>query len=200
MLVTRRKRREDKKITLYLHFRPIEQVTQMKYLGIIMDQKFKFEEHIKYTAERCTKLIFNLARAARLKWGMKQEAIATIYKGAILQLLSYGAPVWFGAMKYGHSRQRYVRVQRLLYLRIARAYRTTSSEALCILTGITPIILKLEEVFKQYSFREKRLSQDTTNDHEVEYKLWPHPARTATITEIENHEEASLSAYTNGSK
>jgi hypothetical protein len=67
MLVTRRKRREDKKITLYFQFRPIEQVTQMKCLGIIMDQKFRFEEHIKYTAERCTKLIFNLARAARLK-------------------------------------------------------------------------------------------------------------------------------------
>lgn len=54
----------------------------------------------KYTAERCTKLIFNLARAAKLKWGMKQEAIVTIYKGAILPLLSYGAPVWLEAMKY----------------------------------------------------------------------------------------------------
>ena len=46
MLVTRRKRREDKTIILYLHSRPIEQVTQMKYLGIILDQKFKFQEHI----------------------------------------------------------------------------------------------------------------------------------------------------------
>jgi ribonuclease HI len=65
---------------------------------------------------------------------------------------------------------------------------------------MTPIILKLEEVVKQYSFREKQLNQDTTNDHEVEYKLWPHTARTATITEIENHEEASVSANTDGSK
>ena len=45
MLVTRRKIREDKNITLYLHHRPIEQVTKMKYLGIITDQKFKFAEH-----------------------------------------------------------------------------------------------------------------------------------------------------------
>jgi hypothetical protein len=81
MLVTRRKRREDKKIILYMHSSPIEQVTQMKYLGIILDQKFKFQEHIKYAAERCTKLIYNLSRAARLQWGIKQEAIATIYEG-----------------------------------------------------------------------------------------------------------------------
>ena len=146
--MTRRKRREDKKITLYLHFKPLEQVTHMKYLGIILDQKFKFQEHIKYTAERCTKLIYNLSRAARLKWGIKQQVIATIYKAAILPLLSYGAPVWFEAMKHAHNRQKYVRVQRLINLRMARAYRTTSSEALCILTGMTPIILKLEAVVK----------------------------------------------------
>jgi hypothetical protein len=79
MLVTRRKRREDKDITLYLHFKPLEQVTQLKYLGIILDQKFKFQEHIKYTAERCAKLTHTLSRAARLTWGVKYEAIATIY-------------------------------------------------------------------------------------------------------------------------
>jgi hypothetical protein len=54
MLVIRRKRSEDKDITIYLHFRPLEQVTQMKYLGIILDQKFRFQEYIKYAAERCT--------------------------------------------------------------------------------------------------------------------------------------------------
>ena len=106
MLVTRRKRREDKKIMLYLYSSPIEQVSQMKYLGIILDQKFKFQEHIKYAAERCTKLIYNLSRAARLHWGIKQEAIATIYKGAILPLLSYGAPVWFDAIKHAHNRHK----------------------------------------------------------------------------------------------
>jgi hypothetical protein len=47
VLVTRRKRREDRRIALYLHFKPLEQVTQMKYLGIILDQKFRFQEHIK---------------------------------------------------------------------------------------------------------------------------------------------------------
>jgi hypothetical protein len=37
MLVTRRKQREHKDITLYLHFKPIEQVTHLKYLGLILD-------------------------------------------------------------------------------------------------------------------------------------------------------------------
>jgi len=35
-------------------------------------------------------------------------------------------------------------------LLIAKAYRTTSSEALCILAGNTPIIIKAEEAAKRY--------------------------------------------------
>jgi hypothetical protein len=45
MLVTRRKRRENKDITHYMHFKLLEQVTQMKYFGLILDQKFRFQEH-----------------------------------------------------------------------------------------------------------------------------------------------------------
>jgi len=91
-----------------------------------------------------------------MTWGLKNEAVATMYKGAILPLLMYGAPIWSEAMKYEHNRQKCVRVQRLINLKMARAYRTTSNEALCILTGTTPIILKLEEVVKQYTFRDKQ--------------------------------------------
>ena len=34
----------------------------MKYLGIIKDNKFKFSEHISYTADRCKKLIRSLSK------------------------------------------------------------------------------------------------------------------------------------------
>ena len=93
---------------------------------------------------------------AKLSWGIKHATIETIYKGAILPLLTYGAPVWIDAMKYEHSRQKYIRVQRLINIRMAKAYRSTSNEALCILTGMTPINIKLEEVVKRYNINKKR--------------------------------------------
>jgi len=58
-LVRRRKRTEEKNITIYLHFQTLQQVTQLKYLGIILDSKFKFQDHVKYLAERCTRIIHN---------------------------------------------------------------------------------------------------------------------------------------------
>ena len=112
----------------------MEQVIPLKYLGIITDYKFSFQEHIPYAAERFTKLTYTLLKMAKLSWEIKHAAIETIYKGAILPLLTYGAPVWIDAMKYEHNRQKYIRVQRPINIRMAKAYRTTSSEALCILT------------------------------------------------------------------
>ena len=46
MLISRRKRKQVKEIKVYLINKPSEQVTTMKYQGIIIDNGFKFSEHI----------------------------------------------------------------------------------------------------------------------------------------------------------
>jgi hypothetical protein len=84
-------------------------------------------------------------------------------------------------MQYGHDRQKYIRVQRLTNLRMARADRTTSSEALCVLTGMTPIVLKLEEVVKQYTFKVKQQQQAINLNHDIEHRYWPQPAKVISI-------------------
>jgi hypothetical protein len=106
------------------------------------------------------------------------------YKGAILPLLSYGVPIWIAAMNYEHNRKMYVQVQPQINLCMAKAYRTTSSEALCMLTGMTPIIYRLEEL-AQYCTAKKRTGKFKMElDQDVEFKNWLHPADIVTIEEI----------------
>jgi len=131
MLISRRKRKETKEITVYLNNKPLEQVNTMKYLGIIID---KFSEHIRYAVEKCTKL--SLSKSAKISWGFKHGALKTIYKGAILPLLLYGAPVWIEALQYEHNRLKYIRVHRLISG--SPRHTVVSNEALCILTGMIP--------------------------------------------------------------
>jgi len=68
-----------------------------------------------------------------------------IYKGAILPLLLYGSPVWIDAMKYTCNRRVYIRVQGLIILGIAKAFRTMSTDAPCVVAGTIPIINEVEE-------------------------------------------------------
>jgi hypothetical protein len=72
----------------------------VKCLGIVIDNKFKFNEHISYAAERSSKLIHSLSKSAKLTWGLHHKALQTIYKGAILPFLFYGAPVWAEAIRF----------------------------------------------------------------------------------------------------
>jgi hypothetical protein len=99
MLVSRRKRKERNEINIFFNYKLFE-TNEIIYLGIIMDNKFKFREHISYVAEKCTKLIYILSKSARITWGLKHEVFKTIYKVAVLPLMLYGAPVWIDAMKY----------------------------------------------------------------------------------------------------
>jgi hypothetical protein len=86
MLVSRRKRKERKEINIFLNYKLLKQVNKIKYLGIIMDSKFKFREHITYVAEKCTKLIYSLSKSAKITWGLRHEVLKMIYEGVNLPL------------------------------------------------------------------------------------------------------------------
>jgi hypothetical protein len=156
-----------------------------------------FTEHINYVEEKCTKLIFSLSKSGKITWGLKHEALKTIYTGGILPLLLYGAPVWKNVMNKSCYKAKLIRIQRLINIRIAKAYRMVSNEALCIITGLIHINIKIEETGKYYKITK---GKGIHYDREMEVKNWNHPAKQVKI--IEAHEESPqyIHAYTDGSK
>jgi len=74
-------------------------------------------------------------------------------------------------------------------IRIAKAFRITSSEALCILAGTTPIIIRTEEAAKQYFLKKGKWALIQSIDLEVELKNWPHPADVAAFIEVEEYDD-----------
>jgi hypothetical protein len=61
VVVTRKQRRENKEISIYLNNKPLEQVN-IKYLGITLDSKLNFREYFMYITGNCNKLIHALAK------------------------------------------------------------------------------------------------------------------------------------------
>ena len=100
--------------------------------------------------------------------GLSKAALYKLYKEAIIPLLLYGAPVWIEALEKECNKALSKRVQRLININIAKAFRTTSNEALCTLTGLTHIVIKVEEAAKLYNTMRK--SQAHEIDHEVQPK------------------------------
>jgi hypothetical protein len=177
MLMSRRKKRG---IDIHINNKTLKQVNSIRHLGIIFDSKLIFGEHITYIEGKCAKLMLSLARSAKITWGVTHKALKTIYTGAILRLLLYGAPFWKGVLNSSCFKDKLVRIQRLIIINIAKVYRTVSNETLCIITGLMLINIKIEEATKCYAITE---GEGYLYDREMDIKNWIHPAKHITIIE-----------------
>jgi hypothetical protein len=68
MLITRKKSNDA--IHIYLNNRRLEQVKEMKYLGIYFDSRLTFHKHIEHIVEKSRKLIYMLSKSEKLQWGL----------------------------------------------------------------------------------------------------------------------------------
>ena len=84
-------------------------------------------------------------------------------------------------MEKEHNRTIYKRVQRIINIKIAKVNRTTSNEALCALTGITPIVIKAEEEAKIFNIMRGSNQNETDKDEKA--RDWLHPAELVRIIE-----------------
>jgi len=78
-------------------------------------------------------------------------------------------------------------------IKIVKEFRT-STEALCTLAGTTPIIVKTEEVVKQYNVRKGKGYQTQLNDRELELKNWLHPTDAVKIIEVDEYQDQAIQA------
>jgi len=65
MVISRRKRKENKEVLFYMNNKPLEEVQKIKYLGIIINSKLNFREHIMYISGKYTKLIHTISESVK---------------------------------------------------------------------------------------------------------------------------------------
>jgi hypothetical protein len=200
MLMTRRKRKERKKGLGSIFKQQTPQTSQIiKYLGVIIDNKLTFREHITHVTEKCRKIIFALSKSAKLTWGLCHKALKTLYTGGIQPLLLYGAPVWADILEKTSHRIKLSRVQRLINIKIAKAYRTVSNKALCIITGLTPIHIKIQKTVELYKIVRGNRYKNLPIDHDKLPRQWLHPAARIIATG-DTDDQSPINIYTDGSK
>jgi len=110
-----------------------------------------------------------LAKSAKLKWGIGHQALNVIYSGAVELILTYGAPIWEKALTKRNNLGKYQRVQRMMNIKIAKAFGTLSYEASCVLAGFRPIRLAIEEKVRTYKATHNNIEYDAP----LEVRYWP---------------------------
>lgn len=118
--------------------------TAIKYLGVWLDTKLTFSEHIKRTTEKASKLVAALSRLMPNVGGprhSKRKVLCSVAHSIVL----YAAPVWETAMKTARTRRKLETINRKVAIRVCSAYRTISADAVAVIAGCPPLDLLVSE-------------------------------------------------------
>ncbi|KAL1447444.1 hypothetical protein WDU94_005421 [Cyamophila willieti] len=127
---------------------------KIKYLGVILDKGLSFKTHLDYVAEKASKAVNSLARIMPRQGGPstgKRKLLNNVIESIIL----YAAPVWSRIMNIKRNQLKVCQVQRYMLLRVCRSYKTTSTEALQVLSGVPPMDLRLKERAQCYGLTKE---------------------------------------------
>lgn len=128
---------------------PFAPQKSVRYLGIWLDEKLSFKEHILQIKKKAEAKVAALARIMPNIGGPSYEK-RKVLAGVAKSIMMYGAPIWGAAMKVAKNRALLESIQRKSLLRITSAYRTASTKALQIIAGVLPIDLEIEELGEMY--------------------------------------------------
>lgn len=142
--------RNTENIVFELNAVQIKPSKAVRYLGIVLGSHRTFGEHINRVTKKAEERIASLSRLMPNIGGPRNQKRAVL-SGVMHSILLYGAPVWHEIMNTKRYKERMERVQRKMLLRVASSYRTTSTKALQVITGIAPIELQVQE--RRYIYR-----------------------------------------------
>ena len=128
---------------------PLQQ--SFKYLGITLDSKLTFKEHIKQKCKSTMKTFFQAKQAIAGTWGLSPKIVKWLYITVIRPRISYGSIIWWERSTFLQEKALLRKTQRLATVSITGAMRTTPNIALDSITGLTPLYIYIcAEAMKAY--------------------------------------------------
>ena len=151
MLFTRKTKNTD--INLRLKNTVLNQVTKMKYLGVVFDSRNSWKEQISHLQERCSKPMNILKCLAGKNWGAARSILVILYKVLIRSILDYGALCYSNASK---TQLQKLNVIQNKALRICTgALRSTPTDLLEAYCGVEPLGIRRKKLFIRRSVSVK---------------------------------------------
>jgi ribonuclease HI len=159
-----------------LHGIEIEFCNTVKYLGIHLDSRLNWHEHVNITAKKCTNILFATRKMIGDRWGISPDKINWVYNAIIKPIMTYACVTWAPRIIDKKSIMTTLdRPGNLALLLASGARRSSSQEVLHQLFDLLPASLELEKAALLQSLRLKSLEHwpSITIDHSVRKSFEP---------------------------
>ena len=114
-----------------------------KFLGVTLDSKLNFNEHILNITKKATASLMQCKRAVGPTWGLTPKTCKWLYTTIIRPIMTYCASIWTRATYIKHNATKIRRVQALALRITTGAMPSTPFTSLNLLTNTPDIIIYL---------------------------------------------------------
>ena len=135
----------------------IKRTKTTKYLGIVLDEKLNFHQHITYTCEKSNKIMNKIISIGQRKFHLPLTVIRSYHESILTSIMAYGASIWAHRLQVKANAAAIERVQRNVLIRLSGAYRTTAKSSLLVALGIPPMHLTIQKRAAIYSLKKGKI-------------------------------------------
>ena len=151
------KRKKGGEPQLTLQGIPIQLRESTLYLGLVLDKRLNWRDHVDHLRAKCTSSVSLIKHLSHLSWGADRKSLQRLYVALVRSKLDYGAQV-YGSSSSGALR-RLEPIQNVCLRAITGAFRSSPVVSLCVETGTLPLehtrhLLMLKHLFKIQSSPE----------------------------------------------
>lgn len=122
----------------------------IKYLGFILDGKFSWIDHFEAIRENIRSMASGIKKTTTRNRGLNTSYRKIWYNAVIEKQITYGHEIWTGDLK-SQALRKLSSCQRIGLLTILHTYRSVSTEALCVMSGVPPLHIKLKYNAQKYN-------------------------------------------------
>ena len=161
-------------ISLTIDDSKIETVTHLKFLGVIIDDRLTWKEHIHYVSNKVLKLIYIMKSIKHL---VSMDTLKTIYTSLIQPHLTYGIITWYD-LNNNNTRRLYTLQKKVIRIITKSKYNEHTSNLFKKLN-----ILKLEDIYKKqilityWKYRNNSLTPNLTHNITLTNQIHSHHTR-----------------------
>ena len=123
----------------------VEWSTEVKYLGITLDEKLTFKSHLDNCMNSAKRALFMYRSLVGRNWGTKPQNMRWIWTCVVMPMLSYGATIWWKRTSLQYVQNTLRKLHRMALLMVAPVRTSTPTAGLEVMLHMMPPDLAIGE-------------------------------------------------------
>ena len=152
------KKVEEPNLTLYNKRIQVRESTP--YLGLVIDKRLNWRNHIEHLRARCIPAVNLLKHLSHLSWGADRQTLLHLYTALVKSKINYGAQVY--GIPETKILNRLNPIQNECLRACTGAFKSSPAASLCVEAGVPPLKYARDIVTLEYFFKSSALQNSPT--------------------------------------